>query len=353
MLSGLAAYDGMATSMDIGGDSQMVLAEAVSANYADVLQLSAQAGRWFTAEDDRPGADPVVVLGDGTWTRHFGRSAGAIGQRIRLEAGYYRIIGVAPRGFIGVSPPHTTQLWVPFQSQRYVKEALANPGERERPRVRMIGRLASGVTLLQAEADLNSVDAQIVRDFPRDNPPTGRITVDVAAGASMPAVREMVTPIVTLLLTVTGIVLLIACVNVTNLLLSRSAVRRREMAVRLALGAGRWRLARQTLAEGLVLAGGGALLGLVFGYAANELLARSLPALPHVGIVKLDLQMNWRVALFAACAAFASALIFTLSPASSTPAWTSAFSKAKPPQCAASAAAMFTLSSKWLSRWCS
>lgn len=315
IFSGLLAYDGGATSLDTDGVSQLVMEEAVSANFADVLQLRAQTGRWFMPEDDQIGSDPVVVLSDGAWTRRFGRAMGVIGQRIRIGDRRFRVIGVAPPGFLGVSPPHTMELWVPLMSQQYVKDALANPAERERPSVRLIGRLAPGVNARAAEATLQSLDTQIRRDFPRDAPSTGAMSVAVAAGASMPAAREVASMIATLLLSVTGVVLLIACVNVANLLLARSAVRRREMAVRQALGASRWRLVRQTLAEGLVIAAGGAALGLFFGIFANRLLARSLPALPHVGMVTLDLTINWRVALFAAAAALASALFFTASPA--------------------------------------
>ncbi len=305
MFSGLLAYDDLPTSLDTDGMSQIIMAEAVSANFAEILQLPPQAGRWFTPEDERPGSDPVAVLGDGAWEGRFGRSMSAIGKRVRIETQWYRVVGVAPRGFLGVSPPHTAQIWVPLMAQPYVRELLANAGERERPRVRLIGRLAPGMGLRATEAALKSTDIQIRRDFPRDPTSAGAVTIAIAAGASMPAAREVATPIAVLLLSVTGIVLLIACVNVANLLLARSAVRRREMAVRQALGASRWRLARQTLAEGMALAAGGAALGLLFGYGANRLLARSLPALPHVGAVTLDLSVNWRVALFAAAAALA------------------------------------------------
>ena len=315
LFSGLVAFDGMATSLDSEGVSQMVMAQAVTANFADTLRVPAQAGRWFLPEDDRPGSDPVAVLSDGAWARRFGRKMSAIGQRVRMESQWYRVIGVAPANFLGVSPPHSAELWIPFTSQPYVRELLTNTGERERPKVQLIGRLAPGVSLRSAEAELRSVDAQIRREFPRKDASNGKLTTEVAAGASMPAAREVAAAIATLLLSVTGVVLLIACVNVANLLLSRSAVRRREMAVRQALGAGRWRLVRQTLAEGLVLAAGGALLGLVFGVWANRLLARSLPALPHVGLVTLDLSVNWRVAAFAAAAALVSALLFSLAPA--------------------------------------
>jgi putative ABC transport system permease protein len=315
LFTGLVAYDELPTSLDSEGVSQMIMAQAVTANFASTLGLTAQVGRWFQPEDDRVGADPVAVLSDHAWTRRFGRNPNAIGQRVRIETQWFRVIGVAPAGFIGISPPHSAEIWVPFTSQPYVREALARPGERERPRVRLIGRLAPGIGLRAAQAELRAVDEQVWRAFPRDKQNNSPLRMDVAAGATMPAAREVAAPMAIMLLSVTGVVLLIACVNVANLLLSRSAVRRREMAVRQALGAGRWRLARQTFVEGTVLALGGAVLGLLSGVWTNRLLAQTLPSLPHIGLVALDLKLNWRVAVFALAAALVSAVLFSISPA--------------------------------------
>jgi predicted permease len=317
--SGLAAFSDIPISIDIGGGlSQIVAADAVTANFADVLELRSQLGSWFRPENDRVGSDPVVVIGDGLWTRLFGRSPDAIGQRVRIGTQRYRIIGVAPRGFIGMSPPHTVELWIPVASQSNVRDLLANPGEWERPLVRLVGRLADGRSMREAEAWLRPLDEQIRHDFPRENAPAGEITVAVAAGVSTPEARSTAKIMAALLLSVTGVVLLIACVNVANLILSRSAVRRHEMAVRRALGAGPWRLARQTLAEGVVLAAGGAALGLAFGYWGLLLLARSLQSFPHGVRITLRFDPDWRVMAFVAAAGLASAMLFTLAPAIDT-----------------------------------
>ncbi|MGA2739389.1 MAG: ABC transporter permease, partial [Bryobacteraceae bacterium] len=313
--SGLVAYDDMRVAIDSGGMSHIVGADAVTANFADVLELPAQLGRWFSPEDDRLGSDPVAVIGDGIWGRLFGRSPDAIGQRVRIGTQQYRVIGVAPAGFVGMSPPHMVEIWMPLASQPDVRDLLANPGEWERPLVQMIGRLADGKTTREAEAGMRGLDAQIRRDFPRENAPAGAITVAVATGASRPDVRAVAAPMAVLLLSVTSVVLLIACVNVANLILSRSAVRRHEMAVRRALGAGPWRLARQTLAEGLVLGAGGVALGLAVGYWSGRLLASSLPGFPHGGMLALRLDPDWRVVAYAAAAGLASAVLFTLAPA--------------------------------------
>ena len=315
LFSGLVAYDDMRVAIDSGGMSHIVGADAVTANFAEVLEMPAQLGRWFRPDDDRLGSDPVAVIGDGTWGRLFGRSPDVIGQRVRIGTERYRVIGVAPPGFVGMSLPHMVEIWIPLASQPDVRDLLANPGEWERPLVGLIGRLADGKSLREVEAGMRALDARIRRDFPRDNAPAGAVTVAVATGASRPDVRRVAAPMAALLLSVTAVVLLIACVNVANLILSRSAVRRHEMAVRRALGAGPWRLARQTLAEGMVLGAGGAVLGLAAGYWSGRLLARSLPGFPHGGMLALRLDPDWRVVAFAAVAGLASAVLFTLAPA--------------------------------------
>ena len=187
----LAAYDDLPTSLDSEGVSQMIMAQAVTANFADTLGLRPQIGRWFTPDDEANGAELVAVLSDHAWARRFGRSADAIGQRVRIETQWYRVVGVAPPDFSGVSMPHAAEIWVCLASQPFVRELLLRPAERERPKVRMIGRLAPGVSVETAEAEVRTIDAQLAQEFPREKEPTGVLRLSVASGIGVAAARPV------------------------------------------------------------------------------------------------------------------------------------------------------------------
>ena len=308
--SGLAAVIEVETALDTRDVSHIIVGEAISANFADTLALRPQLGRWFRPEDASLTAEPVAVISDHAWAERFARSPGVLGQLVRIETQSYRVIGVAPPEFRGAAPPIAAEVWVPIPAMPIFREDLSNPADRKHPRVSLIGRLAGNVTPAAAQALVRAADAGIR---------TGRsvpLSVSPAAGAWFPGARQVAGPMTALLAAVSAVVLLIACVNVANLLLSRAVARRRETAVRRALGAGGWRLARQAVAEGILLAGGGAALGLLFGYATNRLLLHYLGTIPETGSLSaVNLDLNWRVAVFGAAAALAGAVLFTLSAA--------------------------------------
>lgn len=305
-LAGLAAVDEAPTGLDSGGINQIIVAEAVSANFAETLWLHPQIGRWFVPADEAPAAERVAVLSDHAWTERFGRDPAALGKLVRIETRWYRVVGVAPAAFRGTAPPVAAEVWVPMRAM--YRDLLSTVDGRKRRRVRLIARLAEGVTTARAQAVVEAIDGELR---------PGRVeplVVSVAEGAAFPGARRVAGPLTALLGAVSAIVLLIACVNVANLLLSRAAVRRREVALRRALGAARWRLARQTMAESLVLASGGAGIGVVFGYCTNRLLLRYLTMIPEThSLSAVTLEVSWRVMAFAAAAALLSAVLFTLS----------------------------------------
>lgn len=303
--SGLAAVIEVETALDSRDVSHIIVAEAVSANFGDTLALRSQLGRWFLPADATLTAQPVAVISDHAWAERFARSPDVLGKLVRIETQSYRVIGVAPPEFRGAAPPIAAEVWVPIPAMPIFRDDLANPADRKHPRVSLIGRLAAGVTPRAAQALVRTADSGSVP-----------LTVTSAAGAWFPGARQVAGPITALLAAVSGIVLLIACVNVANLLLSRAVARQRETALRRALGAGRWRLARLAIAEGLLLACGGAALGLLFGAATDRLLLYYLGTIPETGSLSaVQLDVNWRVAAFGAAASIAGAILFTLSAA--------------------------------------
>ncbi|MPY91030.1 MAG: FtsX-like permease family protein [Luteitalea sp.] len=306
-LSGLTASFPMESDLDVDGESEFVAAEVVSANYADVLGVRPSLGRWFV--DDR---EPVAVISHAVWERRFNLSPDVLGRRIRSASQSYTVVGVAPREFAGVFAPLRTDIWKPIRTHPGVAARLE---DREAQPFMLFGRLRAGTTAPQASAELNAVDAQLMVEHGRPPEIQSPIVAEHVRGIPNPRNRREPRIIATLLASVAALVLLIACVNVGNLLLVRGALRQREFAMRRALGASRFRLLRQLLTESLVLAIGGGICGVVLAVWTSKLLETSAPAVGGAFAVQLDLSLDWRAILFATMISLAATVLCGLLPA--------------------------------------
>jgi ABC-type antimicrobial peptide transport system permease subunit len=256
----------------------------VSANYFSMLGVRATIGRVFTPEDSRvAGEGAVVVLGDGFWNRRFGRDRSVLGRTMFLNNVPFTIIGVTPRGFFGDRVGVARDFWLPMLMQP--KLAPSNQLERRTATwFRTIGRLKPGVTDAQAKAELTGLYQQLLADeraggggtlLGRVNPSDIRVEVERGSQA-LNTLRERVQQPLMVLMGVVGLVLLIACCNVANLLLARGSARQREISIRLAIGSSRGRLVAQLMTESLLLAVAGGIAGLVLANVTSEVLARTL-----------------------------------------------------------------------------
>ena len=310
--AGLAASSITESSLDAEGSSAIAAAETVSGNYGDVMQVRPVLGRWFTAGEERPAAGfAPAVISYGAWQRLFGGDPGALGKQVRSESRWYIVVGVGPREFTGALKPWTTDIWVPLEAwaQQYPNMA-AGLRNRKNLRVLMFGRLRPGATPEQATAEMNTLDQQLRTEYPRDNARPVPITARPARGVAFPRDRLKSGPPVALLMGVVGLVLLIACVNVGNLLLARAMGRRREVSIRLALGATRQRIVTQCLTESFLLALAGGAVGLLFGYWTCRYLESLAP-----GVLRPNLALDERVLGFTLAVSFVAALVFGLAPA--------------------------------------
>lgn len=314
--SGLAADFSTESALDVGDTSEVILAEAVSFNYAKVLEIKPVIGRWFSTEDQGTADQFPAVISYRTWKSRFGGDPQAIGKQVRVESQWYTVIGVAPKDFPGMALPVLTEVWVPLA--RYAKRnefADRMVKNRLEGRVLMFGRLKPGVSASQAAAQMNAVDIQLRREYPRSEARAMGLGLERVRGTSDPGYRRVVSQLLILLAGVVGLVLLIACANVANLLLARSVTRRREISIRLALGAGRRRVSRQLLMESLLLGLMGAASGLAAAQLSNRILERGLSSAPSPIAVGTSLAVDGRVLGFVLIAAVVTTVLFGLIPA--------------------------------------
>ncbi len=297
----MAAIDTRSFNLTGDGEPEKVSAYAVTANFFPLLGVQPLMGRTFSTQEDAPGANKVVVLSYALWQRRYGGEPNLINRNILLNGESYTVIGIMPANFQFLAKE--IRAWVPMA---FDSEALANRGSHY---LSVIARMKAGVSLIQAQSDMSILMQRIAAEHPNQS-------FDGKLGVVVLPLHEQLTgdvsQLLLVLLVATGFVLLIACANIANLLLSRAVNRQREIAVRAALGAGRWRIARQLITESVLLAAAGSVLGLIFTWWSFSFLQQLIP---ESMALTTTLSLDLRVLGFTVLISLVTGVIFGLVPA--------------------------------------
>jgi len=323
VFDGLIGFGGITVSLNSNDQTDLVNGAIVTGNYFQVLGVLAQKGRVIAQEDDKtPGAHPVAVISHGLWQRRFGGDQNIVGRQLLLNGQNFTVIGVTPPEFGGAQLGVIRDVYVPMMMQAVVRPPRAGySGEMDPDLLKRrgnrwlysVGRLKPGVSIEQAQADLSVIAKQLENAYPETNRGRG-VRVLAFNQSDDPDQRRQLGSVAWLLMSVVGLVLLIACANIANLLLARGAGRAKEIAIRLAIGATRWRIVRQLLTESVLLATLGGVLGLLLAWWAASSL-RAMP--PPAGALPLapQISIDPPVLLFTMGLALLAGIVFGLAPA--------------------------------------
>lgn len=320
VFSDLLCWGEVSLSLTTGGEPEQLTGMLVSGNYFDVLGVQPALGRSFLPDEDRtPGAHPVVVISHGLWQRRFGGVPNIIGKEVSLNGHAFTVVGVAPRGFTSTLSIFAPDAWVPMMMQAQVLPLFDALNARNSRWLQMTGRLKPGIDKMAAEADLNLLTQQLAAQYPNrerlvedqsNSPQEARL---LPIGAFPPRTARALTAFMGLLVALVGLVLLIACANLSGLLLARATVRRKEIAVRLALGARRLRIIRQLLTESLLLCLLSGAAGVLLANWINRALLSFKPDLQLP--LALNLKLDARVLVATLILSLVTGLLFGLLPA--------------------------------------
>jgi predicted permease len=314
VFSSLLLYSAISLNVSNHGEPQMIMGQMVSGNYFGTLGISPVIGRGFLPEEDaQPGARPVAVISYRFWQRDLAGDPRVTSRTLTLNGRQYNIVGVAPQGFEGLNTLSAADIWVPMMMYEHVYPNVRWVNQRRALVFLVVGRLKPGATLAQAEAGMQVVAQDLEQEYPRENQGRRVRLVPLADAAIPPQNRPEISNASAVLLIVSSLVLLIACANVASLLLARGAARRKEIAVRLAIGATRWRIARQLLIESVLLSLAGGALGLVFARFARDILWALRP--PMFSYAALHLDLDGRVLGYTLAVSLLTGIVFGLAPA--------------------------------------
>jgi len=309
--SGMLAYRYTPLGLSHNGMNERVWGYLATGAYFEVLGVKPALGRFFTPDDDSaPGAHPIAVITYDCWHKRFAGDAQVIGKTVIVNGRNFTIIGVAPQGFYGSEIAYRPEIWFPAMMQEQIEgwSALETRGNSS---FFAQGRLKPGVTMSQSEAELKAIAAQLAREFPNEN--EGMTVTLSPAGLLGAWMRGPIIGFAGVLMAVVGLVLLLACTNLANLLLTRGAERRKEIAVRLAIGASRRRLVRQLLTESTLVSTLGGGLGLLLAYWLVEAMMALKPPIDIA--LSTELYIDRRVLLFTLVVSVLTGVIFGLLPA--------------------------------------